>query len=190
MRFQDPLSHPLYNAEYRSPAVSTALIRAFHPYDPQKAFITRVILISLKKIFQSPVLKSSNLINIYSPEIAHLKSFIWLTSLLQWWNQTERWKQESAIYKLTCWLVNSNQPLQKKFLNLGYFFPWILQNQSFNWGCVLTKQSHGKSCVNIKASGEQQQQKKKKTFNSWEGETEKESVTDMKTIGSVFLWSW
>lgn len=93
----------------------------------------------LKKIFRISVLKSSNLINIYSPEIAHLKSFIWLTSLLQWWNQTERWKQESAIYKLTCWLVNSNQPLQKKFLNSCYFFPRILQNQSFNWGCVLTK---------------------------------------------------
>ena len=105
------------------------------------------------------MLKSSNLINISSLEIAHLNSFIWLTSLLQWWNQTERWKQESPLYWVTCWLVNSNRPLQKGFLNLCYFFPWILQNQRFNWGCVLTKQSHGKSCVNINASGEQQQQK-------------------------------
>lgn len=105
------------------------------------------------------MLKSSNLINISSLEIAHLNSFIWLTSLLQWWNQTERWKQESPLYWVTCWLVNSNWPLQKGFLNLCYFFPWILQNQRFNWGCVLTKQSRGKSCVNINASGEQQQQK-------------------------------
>ncbi|XP_064264422.1 propionyl-CoA carboxylase alpha chain, mitochondrial isoform X3 [Passer domesticus] len=37
----------------------------------------------------------------------------------------------------------------------------VPSNQSFNWGCVLTKQSHGKSCVNIKASGEEQLQKKR-----------------------------
>lgn len=45
----EPSSHPLCNAVYWSPAVSTALIRALHPYDLQNAFITRVILISLKK---------------------------------------------------------------------------------------------------------------------------------------------
>lgn len=71
------------------------------------------------------------------------------------------WEMKTRISNIvTCWLVNSNQFLQNNFLNLCCFCPWNLQNQIFNWDSVLTKQSHGKSCVNIKASGEQKQQKK------------------------------